>query len=622
MNISDFTARETIASRFLANVAENGDRIALRARQPDGSYSTWTYSQYAERVSRCAAGLRALGFGPGQRLVLMVRNRPEFHVLDIAAYFCGGTAVSIYNSSPSEQIKYLVRHCEASIAVVDDLEFLARFSAVRKELPSLKHLGVLGSEAPAGVFHWNALIDRAPIDLIQASHACEPGGLATLIYTSGTTGPPKAVMLTHHNAIWTAVSTFTAIEAHPRLTNGLAGTRVVSYLPMAHVAERNTSHYGPAMFGQEVTCCPEATQLGQYLREVKPQIVFGVPRVWEKLHAGIQAAVSGDPARAQKLKEAVDAALGLVEKIEAGTATDQDRATYQFLEDVAFKNLRALIGLDETFLAVTGAAPMPRDLQLWFRAIGVPISDVYGMSECSGPMTWSPLAAKPGTVGRAMPGVTVKLAADGEIICRGGNVFIGYLNSPEQTEAALDAEGWLHSGDIGKVDEDGYFTVIDRKKELIITAGGENISPANLEAALKSIPLVGQACVIGDQRPFVSALIVLDPDVSAGWARRRGLADTSIAALSQNAELIAEVEAGLETAMATFGRVERVKRITILGTDWLPDSDELTPTAKLKRRDIFAKYKAEIEAMYATTLAPPMPAEAQDAERKPGSRRG
>jgi long-chain acyl-CoA synthetase len=289
----------------------------------------------------------------------------------------------------------------------------------------------------------------------------------------------------------------------------------------------------------------------------------------------------------------------------AGTATDQDRATYQFLDDVAFKNLRTLVGLDEAVSAMTGAAPMPRELQLWFRAIGVPISDIYGMSECCGPMTWAPMAPKPGTVGKALPGVEVKLADDGEIICRGHNVFSGYLKSPEQTAAALDADGWLHSGDIGKVDEDGYFTIVDRKKELIITAGGDNISPANLEAALKGVSMVGQCCAVGDRRPFVTALIVLDPDAAKVWASRRGIADASLASLSRNPELIAEVEAGVAQSMASFGRVEQVKRVAILANDWLPDSDELTPTAKLKRRVILQKYKAEIDAMYATTLAPP-----------------
>jgi long-chain acyl-CoA synthetase len=600
-----YSPDEMLTARFLINVEAHADLIALRERQSDGSYRELTYRQYAEQVARCAAGLRALGFGPGQRLMLMLRNRPEFHVIDIAASFCGGTPVSIYNSSSPEQIHYMVSHCEATIAIVDDPEFFARFQAVRAQLPKLKHIGVLGAQVPAGAFGWSALLDHAPIDLAQAASLAKPDELATLIYTSGTTGRPKAVMLTHRNIVWTGDSTDAVLKELPKFKDGFAGVRLISYLPMAHIAERSTSHYLPAGSGQQVTCCPDPTQIAVYMREVKPQIMFGVPRVWEKLYAGIQAAVGADPERAQKLKEAVDAALGLVAKIEAGSATDGDRATYQFLDDVAFKNLRALIGLDDVAIALTGAAPMPKDLQLWFRAVGVPISDIYGMSECCGPMTWSPLDTRPGTVGRAMPGVEVKLGDDGEILCRGGNVCAGYLNAPEQTADTIDPDGFLHSGDIGKLDADGYLSVVDRKKELIITAGGDNISPANLEAALKGIPLVGQALAIGDKRPFVTALIVLDPDVAKSWASKRGLADATLPKLAKNAELIAEVEAGVQQVMQNFGRVERVKRIAILGNDWLPDSDELTPTAKLKRRVIHEKYKSQIEALYATTLAPP-----------------
>lgn len=619
MELTQNASSQTIPLRFAANVAARGDRIALRVRQPNGSYRTWTYRDYADQAARCAAGLQALGFEPGQRVLLMLRNRPEFHFLDMAAKLCGGTPVSIYNSSSPEQIEYLVNHCEATIAVVDDLEFLSRFQSIRDRLTTLQHLGVLGSEVPDGVFSCSALATHEPVDLATAAQLAKPADLATLIYTSGTTGAPKAVMLTHQALVWACDTTLTLLAEHPKLQGGLAGVRVVSYLPMAHIAERTVSHYLPAMHGHEVTCCPDPAQLGMYLREVRPQIVFGVPRVWEKLYAGIQAAVAGDPARAQKLREAVDAALSLVAKIADGSATEQDRATYQFLDDVAFKNLRGLIGLDEAVIAITGAAPMPRELQLWFRAIGVPISDIYGMSESSGPITWSPMAAKPGTVGRPLPGLEVKLAEDGEILCRGGNVFAGYLKSREQTEAALDQAGWLHTGDIGKFDEDGYLQVVDRKKELIITAGGDNVSPANLEAALKGIPLVGQALAIGDRRPFVSALLVLDPDVAKAWAARRGIRDTSLASLARNPELIAEIESGVDQVMQSFGRVERVKRVAILSTDWLPDSEELTPTAKLKRRAIHAKYANEIEALYATSLVPPV-AEAERTQSTRGTR--
>jgi long-chain acyl-CoA synthetase len=614
MDILETIAGQTFPSQFLLTVAQHGDKVALRARHADGSYRERTFAQYASDVAKSAAGLRALGFGPGQRLVLMLRNRPEFHILDVAATFLGGTPVSIYNSSSPEQVEYLLNHSEATIAIADDLGFLERFVAVRAKLPALEHIGVLDGAPPEGVFSWDALLDHAPIDLEEAARAVKPEDLATLIYTSGTTGHPKAVMLTHQNVLSAVAAVDQLCAAHPKLSAGRAGMRLVSYLPMAHIAERNTSHYLATIAGQEVTSCPEASQLGLFLREVKPHIVFGVPRVWEKLHAGVQAAVSGDPERAKKLKEAVDAALPIVEKLHAGTATEQEQGIYQFLEDVAFKNLRGLIGLDEAVFAVTGAAPMSRDLQSWFRAIGVPLSEVYGMSETTGLITWSPLQAKTGTVGTATPGVEVKLAPDGEVLCRGAGVFSGYYKDHEKTAEALDADGWLHTGDIGQLDDQGYLRIVDRKKELIITAGGKNISPSNLEALLKGMPLVGQACAIGDDKPFVSALLALDPEKLKPWAARNGLAELSLADASRHPAVIAEIEGALPQAMATLNNAERVKRVSILSAEWLPDSDELTPTSKLKRRVIHKKYAAEIEAMYAATLAPPAHAAADRGE--------
>ena len=234
----------------------------------------------------------------------------------------------------------------------------------------------------------------------------------------------------------------------------------------------------------------------------------------------------------------------------------------------------------------------------WFVAIGVPMSEIYGMSENTGPLTWEPRRIKPGTVGRAMPGVTVTLADDGEIVAQGGNIFPGYLDDPEKTAEALDTEGWLHTGDIGVVDDEGYFRIVDRKKELIITAGGKNISPANLEASLKTISLVGQACAIGDKRPFVAALGVLDPEVAPAWARSRGIEASTLAELAEHPDVVAEVERGVAEVMKGFNNAERVKKVRILGEEWLPDSEELTPTSKLKRRGVHAKYEVEIEALY------------------------
>jgi len=324
-----------------------------------------------------------------------------------------------------------------------------------------------------------------------------------------------------------------------------------------------------------------------------------VPRVWEKVYAGINAALAADPEKKLAVDEAVAAAIPIVEAMVDGTVTDEQRETYAFLDGVAFSTIRDLVGLDELELAVTGAAPIPRELIQWFRAIGVPLSEIYGMSENTGPMCFSAWAPKVGTVGPACPGVEVKIAEDGEVCCRGGLVFEGYLNDPEKTAEALDADGWLHSGDIGEMDPAGYVRIVDRKKELIITAGGKNISPANLEAALKNIPLVGQAAAIGDNRPFVSALVVLDPEVAPVWAAQHGIEGKSLAQLADDPAVIAEVNAGLEHVMGQFNHAERVKKLKVLGEEWMPDSEILTPTSKLKRRGINSTFAAEIEALYA-----------------------
>ena len=327
--------------------------------------------------------------------------------------------------------------------------------------------------------------------------------------------------------------------------------------------------------------------------------MFGVPRVWEKIYAGVQAALGADPEKKKAFDDAVAAAIPIAERRTMGEATAEDEATYKFLDDAAFSAVRGLVGLDAVEYAITGAAPIPPEMISWYRAIGVPLSEIYGMSESTGPMTWEPTRVKAGTVGVAFPGTEVFLADDGEVCIRGGNIFQGYLDDPEKTAEALDPDGTLHSGDIGTFDDEGYLRIIDRKKELIITAGGKNISPANLEAALKMIPLVAQACAIGDQRPFVSALVVLDSEVAPVWAKEHGIAFTTLADLATNEQVVAEIERGLAEVMADFNNAERVKKVTVLSDEWLPDSEELTPTSKLKRRGIHTKYAQEIEQLYA-----------------------
>jgi long-chain acyl-CoA synthetase len=593
--LDDKVAGQTFASRWLETVAAHPDLVALRAKDGDG-WVEITFADLADRVARTAAGLRALGVGPGDRVVMMMRNIPEFHVVDLAAVFCGATAISIYNSSSAEQVAYLAGHSGARVAVVEDMGFAERFATVRDQLPALEHVvvlhdpeGIAGNDLVPGA----ALTDgHDPVDLDAAAADITPDMLATVIYTSGTTGPPKGVMITHRNIVWTCQGYLDLVAIDP------AGFRAVSYLPMAHIAERMTGHYLAGLGGFEVTTCPEPSQIASYAREVHPQTMFGVPRVWEKMHAGVQAALSADPEAKRRFDEAVAAAEPIVERRTAGTATTEDDEAWAFLDEVAFKNVRALIGLDDVQFAVTGAAPIPPELIRWYRSIGVPMSEVYGLSETTGPMTWDPYAVRVGTVGRAFPGVEVCLGEDGEVLCRGGNVFAGYLDDPDKTADALESDGTFHSGDIGVIDDDGYLRIVDRKKELIITAGGKNISPANLEAAIKTIPAIGQACCVGDQRPFVSALVVLDPEVAPGWFAERGIEAASLAELAAHPEAYDVLQRAVDEVMVRFSNVERVKRVAVFGDEWLPDGDELTPTSKLKRRSILAKYADQIEGIY------------------------
>jgi len=585
---------QTFASRWLQTVGAHGERTALRTKDGD-DWIELTYADLADRVARVATGLRSLGVGPGDRVVLLMRNIPEFHIVDLAAVFCGATPVSIYNSSSPEQIAYLAGHCHATVAVVEDIGFLERVALVDDQLPELAHVVLISDPeglSPAGVLPLSSLLDHSPADLAAALGDITPDMLATIIYTSGTTGPPKGVMLSHRNVVWTAQGYIELLDVDP------VGFRTVSYLPMAHIAERMAGHYLAGIGGYEVTTCPEPSQIGAYMREVHPQTMFGVPRVWEKIHAGVQAALAADPKAKVRFDEAVAAAEPIAERRTAGTATAEDEEAWAFLDEVAFSRIREFVGLDHLLFAVTGAAPIPAPLIRWYRAIGVPMSEIYGLSETTGPMTWEPFRVKPGTVGVPFPGVEVFLADDGEVCCRGGNVFVGYLDDPERTASVLDPDRTFHSGDIGEIDDEGYLRIIDRKKELIITAGGKNVSPANLEAALKAIPPVAQACAVGDSRPFISALLVLDPEVAPAWARQLGVEGTTLTDLAADPTVVAAIEKAVGDVMAAFNSAERVKKVTILADEWLPDSEELTPTSKLKRRGILAKYGEHIEAMY------------------------
>jgi long-chain acyl-CoA synthetase len=584
----------TVATRFRDMVRDRPDQVALRWKAGDG-WGEWTWAQYADRVCRVAGALAASGVVRGERVVLMMRNRPEFHVADVAALLLGATPVSIYNSSSPEQILYLIRHSGATAGIVEDAEYLDRILKVRDELACLQTVAVIDDDghAPDGVRRFAELLDAAPVDLEAAATTASPEDLATIIYTSGTTGPPKGVMLDHANVVWTVESLRQSL-----LPVDVAGFRLVSYLPMAHIAERMNSHYQAMAFGYEVTTCPEPGLLAQYLPEVRPQLLFGVPRIWEKMHAGVLAVAGHDPAQSAALQAAL--AVGALEQEyrARGEAMPPELAAEYATQAPTLAAIRQLLGLDAVESAVSGAAPVTQEVLRFFRSLGVELSEIYGLSESSGPLTWAAYRVKLGTVGPAIPGCEVRLGDDGEVLARGGNVFRGYLNDPAKTADALDPDGWLHTGDIGEFDDDQYLRIVDRKKELIITAGGKNISPANLEGALKASPLVGQACVIGDGRPFISALLVLDPEVAPAWAKAHGVAASTLAALAADPTVLGEVTREVEAANQAFSHAEQIKQFTVLSDEWQPDSEELTPTMKLKRRGVLAKYADEIEAMY------------------------
>jgi long-subunit acyl-CoA synthetase (AMP-forming) len=432
-------------------------------------------------------------------------------------------------------------------------------------------------------------------DIKRSREEVEPGDLLTLIYTSGTTGPPKGVQITHDN-IMSAVRGFQDVIDFPE------GARVVSYLPMAHIAERATGHYIPIVLGHSVTCCPNPREVVAYLPEVRPSWFFAVPRIWEKLKAGLEAMIHAeqDAERKRALTWAVELGHQKVRLEQSGKEVPAELAQeHAKADELVLSKLREQLGLDQLEAVYVGAAPTPLAVLEFFHAIGVPVAELWGLSESCGSGTVNlPHAIKLGTVGQVAPNMELKLAGDGEVLLRGPQIMKGYRNMPDKTAEAIDADGWLHTGDIGELDEDGYLKIVDRKKELIINAAGKNISPANLESKLKAHSLVGTACVIGDQKPYLTALIVLDADVAPVWAAGQGIEDTSLEALADNDAVRTEIQKGVDDVNSQVSQVEGIKKFTILHSDWLPGGDELTPTMKLKRKPIAQKYAEQIEAMY------------------------
>jgi len=568
---------------FQITSAEWAEAPALRLK--DSEYEA-SFAEYAARLKARAAGFAALGVGRGDSVGFMLTNRPAFFLCDAAAMHLGATCFSVYNTSSPEQVEYVVGDA-ANRVIVTEQAFLATVLEAREQVETLEHVVVVDGEAPEGTLSLDELeaMGDPGFDFEAAWRAVEPEDVLCLIYTSGTTGPPKGVQLTHANMLaeW---------NSYDQLYAAKPGGRAISFLPSAHVADRWSQLYAQMLFAPCVHCCPDPRQMVAYTIEVRPTFWGGVPRIWEKLKTALEAAMENEPDAAKRAatERAMEVGRRRVAAYMEGEVPAELQAEWEAADAAVFSKVRELLGLDQVEHFVVGAAPTPPEVTEFFLALGVEICELWGMSELSCAATLNPPGAvRVGTVGKPLPGVEVKLAEDGEILVRGPLVMKGYRNMPERTAEALSEDGWLASGDIGEFDADGYLRIVDRKKELIIGAGGKNMSPASIEAKLKAAsPLIAQAVAIGDRRPYNVALLTLDLEYLAARGANHG--DTEIAA---------EIETAVAAANERMSRIEQIKRFHVLEGEWAPGGVELTPTMKLRRRPIERAYEAEIEALYA-----------------------
>jgi long-chain acyl-CoA synthetase len=599
-------AGRTVCDLLRAAAENEGDAPALSNRAADGTgWETLTWEQTQQQALELAAGFAALGLAKGERVALMLPNRAEHVLADLAAVHAGGTPVTLYATLAAEQIAYVAADCDARIAVLDGAAELTRWQQILDRLPGLEKIIVRDAAVcPAGSKYltWADFLALGrhrfaadPVSVGARVAAIEPEDPVTLLYTSGTTGNPKGVLLTHHNVLYEVAVTIANGSVTP-------GARSVSYLPLAHIAERLLTIYLPIATAGHVHFCPDPADLIGVVGLAKPTGFFGVPRVWEKIRAGIQSLLTleQDQSKREAVARAMDVGRRYIEGHQFGHSVppglDDEFAR---ADEAVLGPIRSLLGLGEAVTAVSAAAPLPPDVSTFFAGLGMAILDVYGMTETTGAFTANtPDAYKLGTVGRVFAGMEARIAGDGEILVRGPLNTPGYLNLPEQTAALIDADGWLHTGDIGTLDEDGFVSVVDRKKELIITAGGENVPPAAVESLLVAHPLIGQALAFGDRRPYLVALLTLDGEVAPAWATAHGVEAGSLAALATHPAVLAAVAEAVAAANERLARVQQVKRWRLLPVEWTADTEELTPTLKLKRRIVHAKYADDIDALY------------------------
>ncbi|MGH9085709.1 MAG: AMP-dependent synthetase/ligase [Acidimicrobiales bacterium] len=596
---------------FWNRVDRWSDRSALRFHE-DGRWRSLTWREYGEAVNEIAAGLIALGVDPGDRVGILATNQVRWHEADVGVLSAGAASVPAYPTSASGQVAYVLAHSGSRLCFVADRDQLAKVLLRRHELPALEHVIVLDG-IPDGLDDGfvmqldglrdlgRGLLTQEPFAVRERASRIASDAIATIVYTSGTTGPPKGAMLTHDNLRATIEAITAVVPIGP-------DDRFLSFLPLSHIAERTVSHFGQIVSGGETWFARSLSTIADDLRACRPTVFFAVPRVWEKLQGAILGEVADMAGAPRRLADSY-LALAAARQADAGPGAPsfgrraRHRLGYWALDRVVGAKIRAQTGLDQARILVSGAAPIEPDLLRWFAGIGMPVAEVYGQTEDCGPTSLNPPGAiRIGSVGLPLPGVGVRIAADGEILVKGPTVCPGYFNDPQRTRELIDDDGWMHSGDLGRVDADGYLYVTGRKKDLIITSSGKNIAPQLIETRLQSEPLVSQAVVIGDGRSYLTALLGLEGEAVARWASQLGkIADFE--ALVADPDLREEITAYVDRVNALHAPIEQIKAWRIIPNELTVAAGELTPTLKVRRNVVSERYAALIDELYATPSA-------------------
>ncbi|MBU2549789.1 MAG: AMP-binding protein [Proteobacteria bacterium] len=594
----------TVPAKFLETARKFGDRVALREKE-FGIWREITWNEYARDVRWTCMSLVSLGLEKGGCISVLSENNPKWLAADIGCQSAGGITVGIYTTNAPFEVQYILYHSESRVAMVEDEEQLDKVLEVWGECPALDWVVVFDMEGLRHfkndrVMSWDEFMERGrntdrenPERYEEMVQSVEPDDVAIFIYTSGTTGMPKAAMLSHRNILWTS-------DMLVEVWGTSEKDEILSFLPLAHIAERTNSVLGPMTSGCVVSFAENIDTVPEDLREVQPTIYFAVPRFWEKFYTGVYIT----------MKDAIwiaRAAFRWAERLGRQVAEYQLghkpvptwlRIRHFLADKLVFKNVRRSLGMDRSRLLISGAAPVSPEILKFFHGMGLPLREVYGQTEGCGPTsTHMGDDIVIGTVGKPMPGIDVRIAEDGEILVRGPNVFQGYFKNPDLTSETI-VDGWLHSGDVGEFDGQGNLKITDRKKDIIITSGGKNITPQHIENELKFSPYISDAIIIGDRRKYLTALIMLDEETIMKYAQDERIPFTTYKSLTQAPEAVKLIGKEVEEVNKKLARVEQVKKFRLLDIKLTSEDGELTATMKLKRRMINEKYKDLIESMY------------------------